>query len=134
MLKFRKIKQARLQLPQKIHPVTIFCPLTWNWNKVTAKCRLKTNIFHQHRHSGRARKFKKVQSRKNSWNHINQFHEKIFGPNSIFCNFKNGQKSIFELGRSLKRIKMQFHETKIGYIWFHEIFLPGIFLKFSGPL
>ena len=33
-----------------------------------------------------------------------------FSPNSIFCNFKNGQKSIFELGKSLKLLKMQFHE------------------------
>ena len=31
------------------------------------------------------------------------------------CNFKNGQKSIFELGKSLKLPKMQFHE-KNGYI------------------
>ena len=30
---------------------------------------------------------------------INQFHEKIFWPNSIFCNFKNRQKSIYELGK-----------------------------------
>ena len=33
----------------------------------------------------------------------------FFGPNSIFCNFKNGQKSNFELGKSLKLPKMQFH-------------------------
>ena len=36
----------------------------------------------------RARKFKKVH----------------------FCNFKNGQKSIFYWGKSLKLPKMQFHE------------------------
>ena len=35
------------------------------------------------------------------------------GPNSIFCNFKNGQKSIFELGKSLKMPEMQFHLNKI---------------------
>ena len=28
----------------------------------------------------------------------------------FFCNFKNGQKSIFELGKSLKLPEMQFHE------------------------
>ena len=43
----------------------------------------------------------KVQAKKkNSRNQINQFHEKIFWPKSIFCHFKNGQKSIFELGKS----------------------------------
>ena len=35
---------------------------------------------------------------------------KIFLPKSIFGNFKNGQKQIFELGKSLKVQKMQFHE------------------------
>ena len=29
-----------------------------------------------------------------------------------FFHFKNGQKSIFELGKSLKLPKMQFHEKK----------------------
>ena len=66
---------------------------------------------------------------KNSWNQINQFHEKIFWPNSIFCNFKNGQKSIFELGKSLKMPKMQFHEKFFGFIWFYE-FLVWTFLNF----
>ena len=37
---------------------------------------------------------------------------KHFWPNSILCNFKNGQKSIFELGKSLKLPEMQFHEKK----------------------
>ena len=46
----------------------------------------------------------KIKSRsKNSWNQINQFDEILFLPNSIFCNFKNGEKS-------LKLPKMQFHE------------------------
>ena len=34
---------------------------------------------------------------KNSWNQINQFHEKIIWLNSILCYFKNGQKLFFEL-------------------------------------
>ena len=42
--------------------------------------------------------------------------KKNFGPNFIFCNFKNDQKSIFELGKSLKLPKMQFHEKKILFI------------------
>ena len=57
-----------------------------------------------------ARKFKKVQGKKNSWNKINQFHEKnFFDQIPFFCNFKNGQKSFFELGKSLNLPKMQFH-------------------------
>ena len=44
-----------------------------------------------------------VKSNKSiSWN--------IFWPKSIFCNFKNGQKPIFELGKSLKLPKMQIHD------------------------
>ena len=38
---------------------------------------------------------------KNSWNQINQFYEKKIYQNPFFSNFKNGQKSIFELGKSL---------------------------------
>ena len=34
----------------------------------------------------------------------------FLGPNSIFCNFKIGQKSIFEVGKILKLPIMQFHE------------------------
>ena len=41
----------------------------------------------------------------------------FFWPKSIFCIFNNGQKSIFELGKSFKLPKMQFHEKqKIGFI------------------
>ena len=40
----------------------------------------------------------------------------ISRPNSNFCNFKNGQKSIFQLGKSLKLPKMQFHEKKLIYL------------------
>ena len=51
-------------------------------------------------------KILKSPGQKNSWNQINQFcKKKTFWPNSIFCNFKNGQKSIFELGKSLKVAK-----------------------------
>ena len=69
----------------------------------------------------------------NSWKLINQFQKKTFWQNSIFCNFKNGQKSIFELGKSLKLPKMLFHGKKIRFIWFHEFFCLDFF-KFSGPL
>ena len=64
----------------------------------------------------------KSPGQKNSWNQINQFHEKTFWPNSIFCNFKTGQKSIFELGKSLKlpNMHMQFHE-KIYFLFLYLI-------------
>ena len=48
--------------------------------------------------------------KKNSW------------PNSIFCNFKNGQKSIFELGKRLKLPKMQFHVKQIYLFDFTSFF------------
>ena len=71
---------------------------------------------------------------KNSCSQINQFHEKIFWPNSIFGDFKNGQKSIFELGKRLKVPEMQFHEQNLFlFIWFHKFFCLEIF-KFSGLL
>ena len=47
-------------------------------------------------------KIKKSPDQKNSWNQINQFQEKYFWPNSVFCNFKNGQKSIFELRKKFE--------------------------------
>ena len=47
---------------------------------------------------------------KNSWNQINHFQEIYFDQIPFFCNFKNGQKSIFEPGKKLKLPKMQFHE------------------------
>ena len=91
-------------------------------------------------HSG-PENLKKVQA-KNSWNQINQFHEKkFFLPNSIFCNFKNGQKkSIFELVKSLQLPKMQFHEILFYFhgkyekknspeidLFYFTSFLPGLF-------
>ena len=36
---------------------------------------------------------------------------RIFGRIPFFCNFKNGQKSIFEWGKSLKLPKMQLHKN-----------------------
>ena len=43
----------------------------------------------------------------------------------FFCHFKKGQKLIFELEKSLKLPKMQFHEKKV----FDSIFLQ--FQKWS---
>ena len=49
-------------------------------------------------------------------------NKSISRKNSIFYNFKNGQKSIFELGKSLKVPKMQFHEKKIDLYDFTSFF------------
>ena len=57
----------------------------------------------------------------------------FFLTNSIFCNFKNGQKSIFELEKSLKLSKMQFYEEEKDLFDFTSYF--GLnFFKFSGPM
>ena len=71
-----------------------------------------------------ARKFKKVQSKKNSWNQINQFP---------FLWFQKWKKTIFELGKCLKLPEVQFQENCFWFIWFHEFFYLDFF-KFSGPL
>ena len=61
-----------------------------------------TELYHKNldndSHSGpenfkRSRPKKLVKSNKS-------ISRNFFSPNSIFCNFKNGQKSIFELGKS----------------------------------
>ena len=46
---------------------------------------------------------------------------------SIFCYFKNDQKSIFQLAKSLKRPKMQFHEIDL---FDFTSFFPWTFLNF----
>ena len=55
---------------------------------------------------------------------------KPFYPNSIFCNFKNGQKSIFELGKSLKQPKMQLHEKKFLDLFDFTSFFAWTFKNF----
>ena len=40
----------------------------------------------------------------------------------FFCNFKNGQKSIFELGESSKLKEMQFHGIFFGLFDFTSFF------------
>ena len=56
----------------------------------------------------------------------------FFWANSVFCNFKNGQKSIFELGKKFKSARNVI-SPKNWFIWFHE-FSCLDFFKFSGPL
>ena len=59
-----------------------------------------------------ARKFQKVQAKKkNSWNQINQFHEKLM--KFHFLQFLKWPKINFWTGKSLKLPKMQFHEIDL---------------------
>ena len=51
----------------------------------------------------------KIQVKKHDKSY-KSFSRIFLDQNPFFCNFKNGQKSIFELGKSLKLPKMQFHE------------------------
>ena len=46
---------------------------------------------------------------------------------SIFCNFKNGQKSIFELEKSFKLPEMQFHEKKSRHFFRIRLCLSGLY-------
>ena len=57
----------------------------------------------------------------------------FFWPNSIFCDFKNGQKSIFELEKSLKLPNCIFQKKSLWFTWFHDFFCLDFF-SFSGPL
>ena len=68
-----------------------------------------------------ARNFKKSRP-KNLWNQIKSISRIIF-----FCNFKNGQKSIFELG---KLPKMQFHEKKFLDLFDFTSFFAWTFLNY----
>ena len=64
----------------------------------------------------------------------NTVGQKIFLNKFHFLQFQKGQKkSIFELGKSLKLPKIQFHRQKNEFIWFHEFFCLAFF-SFSGPL
>ena len=60
---------------------------------------------------------------KNSRNQINQF---FFREIAFFCHFKNGQKSIFEYGKSLKLLKCNFTKKKLIYL-ISRVFLPRFF-------
>lgn len=63
-------------------------------------------------------KSNKSISRKFSW------------PNSIYCNFKKGQKSISEVGKKFKAAKNAISQKKIDLFDFMRFF-PGLF-KFSA--
>ena len=77
-------------------------------------------------HSG-PENLKKSKPKKNSWNQINQFHEVFsFGQFPFFCNFKN---QFFELRKSLKLPKMQFHEKKLIYL-ISRVFFMDFFFNF----
>ena len=61
---------------------------------------------------------------------INQFHEFFFDQSPIFAI---DQKSFFELGKSLKLPKIQFHEKNF-FIYLISQVLCLDFFKFSGSL
>ena len=91
---------------------------------------LKFGIFVRNRtmHSG-PKNFKMSRPKKLMKSN-NSISQKIFWPKSIYYNFKNGQKSIFELGKSLKRQKMQFHQEFFFIYSLLRVLLPGLFLIF----
>ena len=75
-----------------------------------------------------ARSFKKVQSKKIVKSNIS-ISWKIFWLNFIFCNFKYGQISFFELGKCFKTVKNAISWNLFRFIWFHEFF-AWTFLNF----
>ena len=60
--------------------------------------------------------------------------KKIFWPNSIFCNFKNGQKWAFELGKKFKTSKNAISRNYFFDLFDFTSFFCLEFFKFSGPL
>ena len=91
--------------------------LTMEWPAIIFNCALEFCVSQITKIN-----WKKVQQ--NSWNQINQFHEKEFWPKAIFCNFKNVQKSIFELTEYfpwklkvylifMENIQKKFHEIDL---------------------
>ena len=69
--------------------------------------------------SQRARKLKKIQA-KNSWNQINQFHEKKFFDQIPFLQFKKWPKINFSTGKKFKTAKNAI--SRNWFISFHEFF------------
>ena len=79
------------------------------------------NVEQRRRRPQWARKFKKVQAQNKSTSRI------FFYQIPFFCNFKIGQISFFELGKSLKLSKMQFHKKYFLIYLISQVFLPGLF-------
>ena len=77
-------------------------------------------------HSG-PESLKKSRPKKNLVKSNKSISRKKFLTKIHLCNFKNGQKSIFELGKSLKLPKMQFHEINL---FDFTSFLPGLLKNF----
>ena len=77
-----------------------------------------------------ARKFKKVQAKKNSWNQINQFHEKkFFWPNSIFCHFKKWPKINFWTGKKFRSAKNAIFKKNFDLFDFTSFFFAWTFFQ-----
>ena len=77
-------------------------------------------------------KIQKSSGLKNLWNQINQFHEKKFFLTKFhfFFNFKNGQKSFFELGKGLKcnftEKNLIYLISRVFFTWIFKIFLAAV--------
>ena len=75
-----------------------------------------------------ARNFKTVQAKKKIVKSISL--KKIFLQISLFAISKNDQKSIFELGKSLKMPRIQFHKFFLDLFDFTSFFFAWTFLIF----
>ena len=78
------------------------------------KCFVRRNLFlmTKSKCTQWAKKLKKSRSKKLMKSNKSISRKVFFWPNSIFGNFKNGQKSIFVEGTCLKLPEIQFHEEK----------------------
>ena len=94
---------------------------------VSRKKYLVSNSWSLRMHSGPENL--KKSTPKNSWNQINQFHEKIVWPNFIFCNFQKWPKINFGTGKKFKTAKNAISRKKINLFDFMSFF-AWTFLNF----
>ena len=80
-----------------------------------------------------ARKFKKIPVQKNSWNQINQFHEKSFDQIPFFAISEMAKIQFLICGKSLKLSKCNFTNIFMHLFDFKRFFCLDFF-KVSGPL
>ena len=81
-----------------------------------------------------ARKFKKVQAKKNSWNQINQFHEKTFFDQIPFFAISKMAKNQFLNWEKVSNYQKFNFTYKFFLIYLISRNFSLDFFKFSGPL
>ena len=91
------------------------------WVNVSKKVQFSLNGHSEPENLKKSRTKKLVKSNKTI------SHDQFFWPNSIFYNLKKGQKSFFELGKSLKLPKMQFHVIFVFIYLISQVFSPELF-------